>query len=509
MSYKVLARKYRPKSFSEVKGQSYVTDTLINALTQGRLHQAYLFTGAQGVGKTTLARILGKCLTCETGVTANPCNKCSICNQIDSGSFIDLIEVDGASRTKIEDIRELLSNVQYVPTIARYKIYLIDEVHMLSKHSFNALLKTLEEPPPYVKFLLATTDPEKIPVTVLSRCLQFHLRPISSHVIEENLIDILKKEDVVYEEKAIQKLANATSGSMRDSLSLLDQAIAYTNCNITVESVDNMLNTTKKAYIFELLKSLKDKEATRMLEIIKDISEQGVDFDVILKELLSLLHKISVVQIVQNSRNQDTQIVQFAKQFMPEDIQLFYQIALIGRRDLPFAASPKDGFEMVMLRMFAFNPLVSSLDGESDSGMAEKKQAEQKDIFSIDKDWHKILPKLDITGSTKALAMHCYVNFISNEKVQLFLDKKYSAMLDEDQKIRLSKAFSKFFEKPVKVEIDITEELKETPRSIKSLKEEKEREKNERIIQNDENIRAIMSNFDAEIVPNSTESTED
>ncbi|WP_455220300.1 DNA polymerase III subunit gamma/tau [Kaarinaea lacus] len=360
MSYQVLARKWRPRNFSELAGQEHVQRALINALESERLHHAFLFTGTRGVGKTTIARILAKSLNCEKGVSANPCGECSACKEISEGRFIDLIEVDAASKTKVEDTRDLLENVQYAPTRGRYKVYLIDEVHMLSTHSFNALLKTLEEPPPHVKFLLATTDPQKLPVTILSRCLQFNLKRLPAELITEHLEKILQQESLNFESNAIRLIADAADGSMRDALSLLDQAIAYGGGELKESEVRAMLGSIDKSQVFALLQALGNRNTKTLLEGIAQLATHSADFDQVCNELLSLLHRVALFQLAPEAIDQQhpehAQISQIATLISPEDTQLYYQIGLIGKRDLTLAPNPQIGFEMTMLRMLAFQP---------------------------------------------------------------------------------------------------------------------------------------------------------
>ncbi len=362
MSYQVLARKWRPRNFPEMVGQMHVRQALTNALENQRLHHAYLFTGTRGVGKTTIARIFSKSLNCETkGISAYPCGECAACREIDSGRFVDLIEVDAASRTKVEDTREILENVQYAPTRGRFKVYLIDEVHMLSTSSFNALLKTLEEPPEHVKFLLATTDPQHLPPTILSRCLQFNLKRIPLEQIDSHLSYILQQEQIEFEPPALQLLAQAADGSLRDALSLLDQAIAYGGGRLSLVDVSTMLGALDQNVVLNLLNALAAENAAELLQHVAQLAEQNPDFSTALADMLSFLQKIALIQVVPESldkqQNHADDIQRLARQFSPEDVQLFYQIALLGRRDLALSPEPRGGFEMILLRMLAFKPL--------------------------------------------------------------------------------------------------------------------------------------------------------
>jgi DNA polymerase-3 subunit gamma/tau len=391
MTYQVLARKWRPRNFREMAGQGHVLKTLINSLENDRLHHAYLFTGTRGVGKTTIARILARCLNCEEGVTSEPCGKCSACTEIDEGRFIDLIEVDAASRTKVEDTRELLDNVQYSPTRGRFKVYLIDEVHMLSGHSFNALLKTLEEPPPHVKFLLATTDPQKLPVTVLSRCLQFNLKNISPERLVEHIKHILEEEKVPFEEPALWQLGRAAQGSVRDCLTLLDQAIGYCDGNITDSEVSVFLGTIDQSVIHELVDALIAQDAVALLNIIETAADHAPDFSAVLTELQSYLHRIAIAQAVpegiDNSQGDRDQVKSHASKISAERLQLYYQVALKSREDMAYAIDAISGLEMALLRMLAFTPegvptlplatlpvsdSGESSDGEKDEGVKKK-----------------------------------------------------------------------------------------------------------------------------------------
>ncbi|SDS66448.1 DNA polymerase III, gamma subunit /DNA polymerase III, tau subunit [Halopseudomonas xinjiangensis] len=360
MSYQVLARKWRPRLFREMVGQTHVLQALINALDHNRLHHAYLFTGTRGVGKTTIARILAKCLNCEVGISSEPCGTCSACREIDEGRFVDLIEVDAASRTKVEDTRELLDNVQYAPSRGRFKVYLIDEVHMLSSHSFNALLKTLEEPPEHVKFLLATTDPQKLPVTILSRCLQFSLKNMPPERVVDHLRHVLTEETIRFDDESLWLLGRAADGSMRDGLSLTDQAIAFGNGTLEASQVRTMLGTIDHGQVFGLLEALAVHDARALLAAVGELAEQGADFAGVLAELISTLQRLAIAQVlpdgVDNSQGDRERVVDLAGRISAEDVQLFYQMALHGRRDLPLSPDPRGGFEMALLRMLAFRP---------------------------------------------------------------------------------------------------------------------------------------------------------
>lgn len=372
MEHQVLARKWRPRTFQQMVGQEHVLKALINALDNNRLHHAYLFTGTRGVGKTTIARILAKCLNCEQGITSQPCDQCPSCVEINEGRCVDLIEVDAASRTKVEDTRELLENVQYLPTRTRYKVYLIDEVHMLSGHSFNALLKTLEEPPEHVKFLLATTDPQKLPITILSRCLQFNLKNMSPERVAEHLKYVLSEENIPFDEAALWQLGRAADGSMRDALSLTDQAIAFGENSVMETDVSTMLGSIDRGRVQQIFEALLQQNAAAILDHVAELANYSPDYASVLEELISLLHRIAVQQAVPGSHYGDIseaeKIATYAGQISPEDLQLYYQIALIGRRDLPLNPDPKAGLEMVLLRMLAFRP------ADSDQPEAPKKK---------------------------------------------------------------------------------------------------------------------------------------
>ena len=375
MSYEVLARKWRPGNFEELVGQEHVQRALVNGLDEDRLHHAYLFTGTRGVGKTTIARIFAKSLNCETGVTSRPCGQCAACREIAEGRFVDLIEVDAASRTGVDDTRELLENVQYAPSRGRYKVYLIDEVHMFSKHSFNALLKTLEEPPPHVKFLLATTDPQKLPVTILSRCLQFNLKRLPTGLIVSHFKHILDAEKLEYDLVALQLLAEGADGSMRDGLSLLDQALAFGAGVIREQEIRDMLGTVSRDRVLKILQALFQRDASAVMQEVAALSEFTPDYEDVLAELLSLLHHMVLARTVPEALDEYVSnreaLLELCNQAGAEDLQLFYQIGLIGRRDLPLAPSERGGFEMVLLRMLAFRPVQAGAGATATGTTAE------------------------------------------------------------------------------------------------------------------------------------------
>ena len=389
--YQVLARKYRPRNFNELVGQNHVSRALTSALERGRLHHAYLFTGTRGVGKTTIARILAKCLNCETGVTSTPCEVCPTCTAVNEGRFIDLIEIDAASRTKVEDTRELLDNVPYAPTQGRFKVYLIDEVHMLSTHSFNALLKTLEEPPEHVKFLFATTDPQKLPITVISRCLQFTLRPLAVDEITEHLGNILNKESIQAEQDAIWQIAESAQGSLRDALSLTDQAIAYGQGAIQHQDVKEMLGLIDRTIIYDLILAIHQNQKQRVSELLMQFRQQALDVSLVLDQLISTLHELALLQYLPElslkySAEINRKIMKLSQQIVAQDLQLYYQIACKGRAELQLAVTQEQGFEMSVLRMLAFRPLQPNevLVAQANSAVVESESVQQTAILNSD-----------------------------------------------------------------------------------------------------------------------------
>lgn len=499
MAYQVLARKWRPHSFAEMVGQAHVLRALTNALENQRIHHAYLFTGTRGVGKTTIARILAKSLNCEKGVTATPCGQCSACCEVDEGRFVDLIEVDAASRTKVEDTRDLLENVQYAPARGRYKVYLIDEVHMLSNHSFNALLKTLEEPPEHVKFLLATTDPHKLPPTILSRCLQFNLKRIPLEQISEHLTKIVDDEGIEYEIQALRLLAQAADGSLRDALSLLDQAIAYGAGNLSSDDVGSMLGTLDQDAVLELVKRLATNDAPGVLQQIAQLVDQNPDFVVVLGDILSLLQRIAVVQqvseFVETNQPDGEAIVQLAKQMSPEDVQLFYQIGLLGRRDLPLAPEPRGGFEMVMLRMLAFRPVnvqpqvaqsshtstlayVPPVTSQSHSVPTLVAEPAPTSSLSSGEDWESIVHSLEISSNVvKQLALKCELKQREGNTWHLRLPHMHKIHLKPDRQKAIEEKLQKLYGDSQSVQIHVEDIETETPAIIQpSITQEKRQE---------------------------------
>jgi DNA polymerase III subunit gamma/tau len=514
MNYQVLARKWRPCSFEEVVGQQHVVQALANGLKHNRLHHAYLLTGTRGTGKTTIARILAKCLNCEQGITATPCGQCLSCHEITAGRFLDLIEVDAASRTRVEDTRELLENVQYAPTKARYKIYIIDEVHMLSAHSFNALLKTLEEPPPHVIFILATTDPQRLPLTVLSRCLQFHMKNLPPEYIGKHLCHILDRETITYEMTALQKLARAASGSMRDALSLLDQAIAYGNNQVKTTDVQNMLGMIESNLLLNLLNALINNDTNAVLTLISELAETGADFAHVLEELLSVLHQIALYKAVPEAPCDlmdidKEQLSELSQQVSSEDVQLYYQIALVGRRDLPLAPTPRSGFEMILLRMLMFRHTDASASSMMQSLMpqsapeqtpVEASTATAEETTAM-MEWSKILAQLNLKGSSFAVASHCSLLELTDTELHLLLDVSQSALLNSGVEQRICQAVQEYFKKPIKLLISVGKPVQDTPAILEKKKREQQQENAVRTIMSDGNVQAIINMFNAKLIP--------
>jgi DNA polymerase-3 subunit gamma/tau len=524
MSYLVLARKWRPKDFSDTVGQEHVLKALINALDSGRLHHAYLFAGTRGVGKTTIARILAKALNCETGVSSEPCGECSSCREIDEGRFVDLIEVDAASKTKVDDTRDLLDNVQYAPSRGRYKVYLIDEVHMLSASSFNALLKTLEEPPPHVKFLLATTDPQKLPVTVLSRCLQFNLKRLTPKLIHERLAHICEAEAIEAEAAALAMLAHAADGSLRDALSLLDQAIAYCGGNVEESSVALMLGTIDRDHVNRLLQLLAADDAPGIIDTIAELDEQFPDYARLLEDLARMLQRIAVFQVVgtvgmEDEVAQDV-LADLAGEIDATDVQLFYQTALIGRRDLHLSPDPRSGAEMTLLRMLAFKPAQDAAAGGGagsearSSGVkavaAPQSKAKVAKTAPIgnqwqDPDWGQLVGSLGLAGSVRMLASNCVLEKRDGNTVYFSLDPRSDSYLTAPRKEAIAEALSSHFGERLRVEINISRSVGETPHQVEARVADEKISAARAALESDPNVQTLKTMFGAELNPDSVE----
>ena len=527
MNYQVLARKWRPHNFTEVVGQEHVVKSLMNALQHDRLHHAYLFTGTRGVGKTTIARILAKAINCENLQDFNPCGECSVCRDLDEGRFMDLIEVDAASRTKVEDTRDLLDNVQYAPNQGRYKVYLIDEVHMLSGHSFNALLKTLEEPPPHVKFLLATTDPHKIPVTVLSRCLQFNLKRLLPGQIFKQMEFILNEERIASEPAALKLLARAADGSMRDGLSLLDQAIVFGNGNVSAEAVRAMIGTVAQQPVEDILTALAKSDAAAILDKINEIADLSPDFSDVLHQMLQVLHRVALVQHLPSALDQDFEaemIAALAALFTPEDVQLYYQIGLLGQKDLELAPDPRSGFEMVMLRMLTFRPVTTAAEPiktqparpalqkavvkpelQPQTAAVAEKRTEAVVADQGTDNWMDMIAAMRLGGMTRELANNCVLQTIDDRNCTLLLDAGHKQLRSSVTEEKLQKALQTYRGTALKLVINTEKAAMATP-AVQLAKEREDRQQAAvDAINSDENILALKEQFDARVLPGTIE----
>jgi DNA polymerase III subunit gamma/tau len=533
-TYTALARKWRPRAFAELVGQDHVRRALVNALETGRVHHAFLFTGTRGVGKTTIARILAKCLNCETGVTPTPCGQCASCREIDSGRFVDLIEVDAASRTKVDDTRELLDNVQYAPTRGRYKVYLIDEVHMLSTHSFNALLKTLEEPPPHVKFLLATTDPQKLPVTVLSRCLQFNLKRIPVAQIAAHLRAILEKEGIGFEPAGLALVAQAADGSMRDGLSLLDQLIAFGGGRAGEAEARAMLGTIARDHVLQLADRLAAGDAAELLRHAKSLEEWAPDYAQVLDELASLLTRIALKQVVKDFDGDDLYapeiLERLARAIPPEDVQLYYQTAIVGRRDLGLAPDPRTGFEMVLLRMIAFRPQAGASDSRAPGSPGSRSAASVPAAASVPpksgsspaapvsataspavavvpavhggaQDWPAIIAATELQGAARQLASHCVLVGREGAVVRLALDPRSKFMRTAAVEEKLAQALAKYYGEPVRLEFTAVLPQAETPAQAGQRVSQEEADSARRAFESDPGVQGFRDRFGATPLP--------
>lgn len=565
MSYQVLARKWRPKSFETLVGQDHVVRALTNALEQNRLHHAYLFTGTRGVGKTTLARILAKSLNCETGITANPCGVCTTCTEIDKGRFIDLIEVDAASNTQVDAMRDLLDSAQYAPTAGRFKVYIIDEVHMLSKSAFNAMLKTLEEPPAHVKFILATTDPQKVPVTVLSRCLQFNLRQMAGTSIIGHLQNILGQENIPYEPTALHLIARAAAGSMRDALSLTDQAIAYGGQTVNESEVRAMLGAIDQSYLYQLLNALLANDGASLIAQAKIMEERSLSFEAALNDLAQLLHQVAMAQTVPDSVADDLPereaLLNLAQKIQPETLQLYYQIALLGRRDIGLAPDEFAGFTMSLLRMLAFTPNGTGAQNDTSTQKVPVRQASaslasalksqaavpveqvvvQKNLaqqvapaeyavadsmpeniqttpmvaeISADQNvsknnagnqfngnWRGLLDELKL-GLVRTLAQHCELISYDENSISLSVPESQKHLLLPNYQEKLASAISQYFDKKIKLQFSVGG-TGNTPAKQISQEKAHAQANAESSIEDDSFVQALINDFGAQIIPNS------
>ena len=569
MAYQALARKWRPRQFSEIVGQDHVVRALTHALEFDRLHHAYLFTGTRGVGKTTIARILAKAMNCESRQGVEPCGQCLMCRELDEGRFVDLVEVDAASRTKVEDTRELLDNVLYAPTQGRYKIYIIDEVHMLSTHSFNALLKTLEEPPPHIKFLLATTDPQKIPVTVLSRCLQFNLKRLTPEQIRGQMEEILHREAIVFEANAVKSLARAADGSLRDGLSLMDQAIVHGGGQLAETTVATMLGTVARRPVFEMLDALVAQDAASLLELIEAMDEHAPNYADVLQQVLIILHHAALGQWAPDAvrRDEDAeQILALSRRVPAEDLQLFYQIGLIGQRDLPLAPDPRTGFEMTLLRMLAFRPastsdqpvqpvqparpapaaerlaakkpssLPASTATPSEAGGARRIAETEppasatvpapvpvpapiqlprnpassasvapvpQPVSGTQDDWPALIHAMGLAAMTRELANNCVLVQLDELQCELTLEPRLQHLCTPRSQAGLESALQKHFNRPLKLKVRLGAAQAETP----ALQQQRETEERQQAavaeMGQDEVVLALQETFNARIVPGS------
>ncbi len=525
----VLARKWRPRNFAQLAGQEHVVQALTNALTQSRLHHAYLFTGTRGVGKTTIARIFAKSLNCETGITATPCGTCSACTEIDSGRFIDLIELDPASNTQVDNMRDLLDGALYAPTSGRFKVYIIDEVHMLSKSAFNAMLKTLEEPPAHVKFILATTDPQKIPVTVLSRCLQFNLKQLPPALIHTHLQYVLGQENIPFEMGALNLVARAAQGSMRDALSLMDQAIAYSSGKVDEALVRTMLGAIDQSYLFDLLQTLRAGDGAGLLRIADQMTMRSVAFEAALQELATLLHRIALAQTIPNAIADDeperVRLLELAQQFTPEEIQLNYQIVIHGRKEIDLAPDEYAGFTMTLLRMLAFAPQAAGraveqprmpmaqatpspiyaaprADASAPSAPAPARVAPAQ---SGSLDWNTLLTQLNLQGMARELAKHSVLGSFADGRLVLRLAPQQKHLQSNKLAVdKLQAALSEYFAQPVKLSVELgATDTVATPAAVEQEVKRTRQQQAEEAIKQDPFVREAQAVLGAQIVESS------
>jgi DNA polymerase III subunit gamma/tau len=505
----VLARKWRPRTFTEMVGQEHVVRALENALAQQRLHHAYLFTGTRGVGKTTLARIVAKALNCETGVTATPCGRCGACTEIDGGRFVDLLELDAASNTQVDNMRELLENALYAPTAGRYKVYIIDEVHMLSRNAFNAMLKTLEEPPQHVKFILATTEPQKVPVTVLSRCLQFNLKQLPQQQIRGRLQHILEAEKLRYEDAALPLIARAAQGSMRDALSLLDQAIAHGAGSVGLESARAMLGTVGQDHLHALLRALAERDGNALVAEADRMAERSLSFEAALQDLASLLHRLSLAQTVPDAIADDDPegavLRELASRLGPEDLQLYYQIAIQGRGDLALAPDEYAGFTMTLLRMLAFAPggasaAVPVQPARGSAAVPPPAAASESKKKGGDAAWPELVAQLNVSGMARVLAQHCELTARDGARVELRIARAHQHLLNGPHQERLKAALEQHFGTKLRLAIQVDDDTGSTPAAVADRERQQRQAQAVAEIEQDPFVRELVETFDARVV---------
>jgi DNA polymerase III subunit gamma/tau len=504
MSYQVLARKWRPRDFGSLVGQEHVVRALRHALEQKRLHHAYLFTGTRGVGKTTLARILAKCLNCETGITAEPCNKCSACAEIDAGRFVDLLEVDAATNTKVDEMRQLLENAQYAPTRGRFKVYVIDEVHQLSGHAFNAMLKTLEEPPEHMKFILATTDPQKIPVTVLSRCLQFNLKQMPKEAIATHLTFVLDKEQIPAEPEALALLARAAAGSMRDALSLLDQAIAHGGGKVAPASVSDMLGTIDQSHLLRLVEAVAAGDAATAVKVADEMQARSLSFDTALADLASLLLRMALAQSLPGSV-EDPRVGELAGRIDAESVQLYYQIALQGREDLPLAPDEHAGFVMTVLRLLAFKPegaprVTMPPPAAKPKQEAQKQDAPKQDAPKKDSSWPELVQQLPVSGAARELARNAELSRRDGPLFELAVPKAKAYLAERSYIDKLKAALEQHLGSAVTVKVAVGEVAGATPAALEAGAKEARRAAAAQAVQSDGFVQDLVNMFDGKVV---------
>jgi DNA polymerase-3 subunit gamma/tau len=550
MSYQVLARKWRPRTFADLAGQTHVVRALTNALTQNRLHHAWLFTGTRGVGKTTIARILAKALNCEAGIHAEPCGICSACTQIDAGRFVDLIELDAASNTGIDNMRDVLDNAQYAPSSGRFKVYIIDEVHMLSKAAFNSMLKTLEEPPEHVKFILATTDPQKIPITVLSRCLQYNLKQMTPDLITQHLTHILHEEGIHAEMTALQRIARAAQGSMRDALSLLDQAIAYCGTEIPDDAVQHMLGGLDSARLIDLIDALWQQDGASLMEQAAVLAAQGIDFSTALQEISLILHHISLYQLAADALPEDTPertaIIDLATRIDAQTIQLYYQICLLGRRDLSLAPDESSGFSMTLLRMLAFHPqshdsapapqpkspirmkspdeprtvsapqfeVVAPPTASPAFGIAEaipslahtfdapptQNTASGADLPTDAASWAQLIERMKLGGQARMLATESELYLSDNDRIHLRLSHNHKHLGESGYQAKLREALRKHFARDIRLEVELCEAVAASPQQQQEASRMQRQSEADAAIQQDPFVQGAITQLDARIL---------